>query len=637
MQILTVIPITNNPHIEELTYFSLKDIPLGSLVQVPMRSKEIPALIIQSDSANDMKATLRGGNFSLKRIGTAEARTIVPPNFVSTARAMAEYYATNIGAIISTMLPKAILTSGADMPKISQKKTRKTVSEVYALQTPFTDRITVYKNTVRESFAKKESVLLIVPSLASAEILSTQLSTGLKDRVYTLTSKHTKARQLKVFKQIHDSSKSVLLIATAKYALLFRNDISTIIIEDEASTNYETLKRPYMSLIKFIICFANISGLRLILGGTVLSSRTHKILATGKILELAPQSIRARSKVKVKILDSRTKKLDPNATAEEKQKNEKNKKPFTAISDDLHNIIKIALHEKKSIFILAPRRGLAPLTVCRDCKTPVLCETCDTPVTLRKKKNNEREFLCYKCGATQKTDTTCSYCNSWRLDTLGIGIEMIEDEITKAYSSVPLYKVDKQTTKTDTQVRNIVQEFKKNGGILLGTSMTLPFIEQVDVSAVASLDAMLSVPSFEIDERVFALLLKIKDITSHTLSIQTRMPERSVLIHAAAGDIATFVREELVLRKALKYPPYTVMVKITRTGSKRQIIEDFQNIMPSLEPYGPRVFKQFHQISPSKFALHALLRMPTSKYPDIKLTEILKSIQPLFEVRVDVG
>ncbi len=637
MRILTVIPITNNPRVDELTYFSLKDVPLGSLVQVPMRSKEVPALVIRSESANDMKATLRGGDFSLRRIGTAGARTLVPQSFIRTVRLMADYYATSTGAVISTMLSKAILTSGADMPEAREVVTSATVAEVYALQIALTDRIAVYKNTMRECFAKKESVLLVVPTLASAQMMQAQLSTGLEKRVYMLTSRQTKARQLKIFKQVHDSEKSVLLIATAKYALLFRDDVSTVIIEDEASTSYETLKRPYMSLVKFIAHYARLSKLRLVLGGTVLSSSTHKMLKSGKVLELAPQTTRARSKVTVEILDTRAKKLDPEATAEEKQKFEKGKKPFTAINETLHKKIKKAMSQKKSIFILAPRRGLAPLTVCRDCKTPVLCGACESPVTLRKKKSGEREFLCYKCGETQETDTTCSYCNSWRLDTLGIGIEMIEDELAKAYSDVLVHKVDKRATKTDKQVQDVVRNFAGSGGILLGTPLALPFLDTVDVSAIASLDAMLSVPSFEIDERVFALILKVKDITKDALYMQTRMPERTVLTHAAAGDIATFVREELALRKALKYPPYTVMVKITRIGSKRQIIQDFQNIMPSLEPYGPRVFKQFYQITPSTFALHALLRINVSKYPDAELTEILKSIQPLFAVRVDVG
>ncbi len=640
MRILTVIPITNNPRVDELTYFSLKDVPLGSVVQVPMRNNEIPALVIQSTDANDMKALLRRGDFSLKRIGVAKPRMVVPTNFVRTATSMAKYYATSTGSVLSALLPKAILMNNASTPiVISNPKKSGTVAEIYALQAPFIDRIGFYNSTMREAFAKKKSLLIVAPTMVNALSLYKELSKHLEERVFVLTSNSNKAKQLKIFREVHTSTKPVLLIATAKYAQLFREDVSTVIIDDEASKNYNTLKRPYINTAECIKTYAKLSGLKLILGSTVLSSKTHLALTNGKVLELAPPTSCARSNVKVSVLDVRAKQLNPNATVEEKIKYEKNKKPFTAISDGLQGEITKYLNKNKKIFILAPRRGLAPLTVCRDCKTPVLCSSCDTPVTLRKKKSGEREFLCYKCGETKEADITCTYCNSWRLDTLGIGIETIEDELKKKYKKIRLHKIDKHTTKTDKQIKDAVKEFNKEGGILLGTPLALPFlsdIDNVDMSVMASLDAMLSVPSFDIDEKVFALILKVKDITSDSLYIQSRMPERSVLTKAKSGDIAGFIREELILRKTLKYPPYTVMVKITRLGSKRQIIKDFQNIMPSLEPYGPRVFKQFYQITPNKFALHALLRISTKEYPLPELTEVLRSIQPLFEVRVDV-
>ncbi len=602
--------------IGELTYFSLKDVSIGSIVQVPVRNKDVPALVMHSSDASDMRAILRGGDFTLRRIGVAPERVLVPESFIKTSREMASYYATTAGSIINTMLPKAILTSTVIID--SQNSSTKNHT-AYALQASTQDRVFLYKNTIREELAKKKSVILITPTVSYTKTIYKDLSTGLQDRTYILHSKMTKVKQLKVFEEIHKSKKAVLLIATARYATLFRKDLGTIIIEDEASSVYSTLKRPYIDTSKFIRLYAQISGIRLILGSTVLSSKTQLALKQDKILELLPPSTRARSKVGVNILDTR----------------DKNKKKFTAISDNLHKIIKKSIIEKKKIFILSPRRGLAPLTVCRDCKTPVLCDNCDTPITLRKKGTN-REFLCYKCGETKDADTTCTYCNSWRLDTLGIGIELIEDELKKEYKNLPITRIDKQTTKTDKQILGAIDDFELNGGILLGTRVVIPFLDRVDISIVASLDAMLSIPSFEIDESVFSLLLQIKDITKESLYIQTRMPERNVLLRAKDGDISNFMREELDLRKILKYPPYTVMVKITRIGSKRQIIKDFQNIMPQIEPYGPRVFKQFYQLKPGRFALHALLRISTKDYPNKDLTRILQNIQPMFEVKVNI-
>ncbi len=632
MRILTVLPITNNQYIEDLSYFSIKDIPLGAIVEAPIKDKYISAIVIDSVDASNIKASIKSSDFALKRIGVAQHKEILPIEFVRTASIIANYYATNIGSVIYSMLPKFI----SDIDNSTHKNIthKNSLSEVYALQAPLNDRISIYKNTIREAFAKKESVLMVLPTVVSAISIYEHLSTNLRDRVYILNNKTPKSRQAKIFNKIHASTKSVLLISTPKYATLFRSDISTIIIEDESSDAYNTLKRPYINMAKFIETYANLSKLKLIFGGTVLSSKINLELDKGTISELTPKSTRDRNKTKIKILDTRKELGRKENTKKSLKQAEVN--CFNPIDNRLRKVIYTTISKEKNVFILAPRRGLAPLTVCRDCKTPVLCSTCNTPITLRTTKT-QREFLCYKCGETKDSDTTCSYCNSWRLDTLGIGIELIEKELKKEFK-VNITRIDKQTTKTDSQIQSAINRFNSKGGILLGTQLAIPHLHKIpiEISAIASLDSMLSIPNFEIDERIFSLLLQIKNLTNNTLYIQTRLPDKEVLTRAQEGDISRFMREELKLRKELKYPPFTVMIRITATGSKKSIIEQFQNIMPKIKPYKPRIFKQFYQLSPNKFALHALLRIPTNKYPNTELVEILKNIQPTFEVKVNI-
>ncbi len=629
MRILTVIPITNSSWIDELTYFSLSDVPLGSVVEITLRNKKVQALVIHSASAADMKAILRGGDFALRRIESTTPREMLSTGFIEAAVSTAEYHASTTGSVLYSLIPKAILTEYTGSIVVRNIMKEKSIHDVYALQAPTADRLTMYKNTIRESLAQRRSVLLVASNIADATKLYSELSNGIEDMVFLLTSKTTKKKLLETVETMANSKKPVLLISTPKYSMLLRQDIGTIIVEDESSTTYTTRKRPYINTVIFITKYAKNIGAKLILAGTVLSTYVHLEMRTGNISELAPLSTRHRSKVKVTVLDMRKKK--EKITGKPLQ----NKK-FLTISEDVEKIISKNINNNIGTLILAPRNGLAPITVCRDCKSTVTCKSCDTPVTLHKKSDNEREFLCSKCGESQESNTTCIYCNSWRLDTLGVGIELVEDHLHKLYKKSKIKRVDKKTTKTDKQIKDTVSKFNKEGGILLATQTVLPFIDEVDTAVVVSLDAMLSVPDFKIDERVFALLLKVKNITKNRLVVQTRMPDRSVLTLAANGEISDFMREELSLRKTLKYPPYTVMIKITSVGSKRQIIEDFQRIMPRLEEYGPRIFKQFHRINLSKFALHALLRIDTKKYPSSKLTELLKDIQPKFEVKIDI-
>ncbi len=629
MKVLTVLPITHNQQLGELTYFSLKDIPLGSVVDVKLRNKNVPTLVVDSADASDMKAILRGNNFALKRLEATSTREVLTPAFIKAANIIAKYYATTTGSVIASATSSVMLSC----PDLNQKTEidafKKHVHDAYALQAPLLERITVYKNTARESLARNKSVIIVAPNVITAERLYIQLQPGIEDRTHLLSSKVSKPKLQKIITTATNSTSAQLLITTPKFASLNVHNLGTIIIEQESSIAYNTLKRPYINLAKFISEYAKAMRVKLILADTTLSMATSLAMRNGEVCELAPLSTRQRSKVRVKIIDTRVKK------SETKIKNKKNTS-FEILDETVKQHISKSIKDKKRVLLLTQRSGLAPITICRDCNSAVTCTKCDTPLTLYKNSDTTREFLCNKCGLTTDSDTTCSYCNSWRLDTLGIGIELVEDELKKLYKKTNIIRIDKKTTKTDTAIKKALHEFDTKGGLLLATSIVLPFIEEVDSAVVVSIDSMLSVPSFNIDERVFSMLIKLKELAKNSLYIQTRMPQRAAITMAVSGDISDFIRQELALRKALKYPPYTTMIKITATGTKKRIIEEFQKVIPKLEPYGPRVFKQFQRLSPTKFALHALIRVDYKKWPDEELLHVLKSLQPQFEVKINI-
>ena len=69
MHILEVIPLQKGIPRDSLSYFSLKEIPLGALVEIPLHSKTISGIVIGKTDARDMKASIRSGTFSLKPVG----------------------------------------------------------------------------------------------------------------------------------------------------------------------------------------------------------------------------------------------------------------------------------------------------------------------------------------------------------------------------------------------------------------------------------------------------------------------------------------------------------------------------------------------------------------------------------------
>ena len=67
MKILEVIPIARGINSDTLSYFSGTDVTVGSIVSVPLRKKNIPALVIGLKDAEESKTEIRKSSFFTKK------------------------------------------------------------------------------------------------------------------------------------------------------------------------------------------------------------------------------------------------------------------------------------------------------------------------------------------------------------------------------------------------------------------------------------------------------------------------------------------------------------------------------------------------------------------------------------------
>jgi primosomal protein N' (replication factor Y) (superfamily II helicase) len=75
--------------------------------------------------------------------------------------------------------------------------------------------------------------------------------------------------------------------------------------------------------------------------------------------------------------------------------------------------------------------------------------------------------------------------------------------------------------------------------------------------------------------------------------IQTRFPQTAVFRYLREGDYASFVLEELAVRKTLSYPPYSRLLQITFSGNVDlpRLEEVIGKAGPNVEALGPVVDK----------------------------------------------
>lgn len=596
MYILTVIPIKKGFQKENLTYFCSQKVTLGSIVEIPIRKKTADAIVVDIENAHDVKFDIKNKDYQLKKINKIKGSAIFSNAFFETCESLKYYYNSNTGVIIDSILPKIFLDSISSFKKTKNNSKENNIDinnnidvEKLIFQSPWDERISWYKTLIRESFAKKESLYIVAPTIYDTEILKNELSKGIDSYIYIFNSRINNKNLIENYNKATTEEHPVLIIGTASFICIPREDIKTIIIEKESSEAYKQIRRPFVDLRNFIEVFSYINKVKIILSDTILRPETIYRHENGELGEVRPPSFRLKETKKQILINMK------------KEFEEKRDKKFEIFGDETKKIIDESLLKKESIFIYITRKGLAPVTACNDCGHTLICPSCETPIVLygtkqmtANKGTTKRIFMCNKCGRKETTETRCPLCNSWNLTPLGIGADKVYEEIKKIYPQSNILQIDKENT-TDKEAKEIINIFEKNkGSILIGTEMAFSYIkENVDHSIVVSLDGILSIPSFNINQKILHIIERLQIITNNNLVIQTRDPENKILENILKGNVLPIFRQDLIERESFGYPPFKKLIKITFIGNKEETEKSRNYINKILENYDPQIFSAF--------------------------------------------
>src|SRR4029077_17223384 len=124
-----------------------------------------------------------------------------------------------------------------------------------------------------------------------------------------------------------------------------------------------------------------------------------------------------------------------------------------------------------------------------------------------------------------------------------------------------------------------------------------------------------SLPDFHINERIFHILLSIKNLTEKKFLIQTRNPEQPALREFYQGRFSEFYRQELKTRKEFGYPPFKTLIKITLEGRQQILSTEMTKLEKNFKNYDPVIFPVFVGVGKGRFALNALIKIDSRNWP----------------------
>ena len=635
MKIVSVIPFKKGIPRGDLTYFTSLEVSVGDIVTVSIKSKRTLSLVVSVEELKDKKSNVKEMNFNLKKVLENKGASVFSKEYLDAMFTTGKYFIQNKNHTAASLIPNIFIEKYDHLAKAIINPSESILSnpvsiksEKLLFQASFDDRISIYKTLVRESFARNKSVYIALPTQSDIDKFRDHLSKGIEQFTFALHGGINPKKNLASCEKILSATHPVLIIGTPPFLSIPKKDIGTIILEHESSNAYKTIGRHHLDLRVFVeICASKINA-RFILADEILRYETIGRKDTDNLIPLHPLSFRIDFMGDMEILG----------------KSEK----FKILKDECVEEIESAMANKKNVFIFSLRKGLATMTVCRDCGETISCEECGAPLVLyTSHQGKKRIFVCNRCEKDVDGDTVCPSCGSWNLMPLGIGTDTVYEEVKRLFPKEKVFKLDKESAKTNKGAEKIVKEFEKSSGaVLIGTEMAFAYLkEKVPVSVVASFDSLWSIPNFKMSEKIIQILFSIINNTKKKIIIQTKNPSDRTLVAIKSANLLSFVREELEDRKNLGYPPYKRFIKITHLGDKDQTLKARKMLEENFKEYAPEIFSGFVARLQGKYATNALIKIDPKKWslPEIStnssidenLLNKLHSLQPTFEIYVD--
>ncbi|TSC60915.1 MAG: Uncharacterized protein G01um1014107_201, partial [Parcubacteria group bacterium Gr01-1014_107] len=136
-------------------------------------------------------------------------------------------------------------------------------------------------------------------------------------------------------------------------------------------------------------------------------------------------------------------------------------------------------------------------------------------------------------------------------------------------------------------------------------------------------------------EKILSLLLRLRSMARKNFIIQSRHGDCNLWHFALGGNLIDFYRQEIELREALNYPPFSALIKITLQGEKGSVEKEMEKLVAFLKEYNPIVYPAFTAQVKGKYIMHALIKHSPDNWPDTALANKLLSLSPKFMIKVD--
>jgi len=335
--------------------------------------------------------------------------------------------------------------------------------------------------------------------------------------------------------------------------------LGMIIVDEEHETSYKQEEKLKYNARDLAVVRAKLCDAVLILGSATPSLETfHNAVVDKFHLLKLEERIEGKPLPAVEIVDMR-----------------REKERGVVLSQRLRNALAQNLAMGGQSFLFLNRRGFANFIQCPDCGFVFKCPNCSVSLTYHFRG---KKLICHYCNYTIVVPDLCPKCQGYRIRSLGIGTEGVEDEVRRVFPRSTVDRMDRDTTKGKRSHQRILKRVESGEtDILVGTQMIAKGHDFPNVTLVGVIcaDLSLNFPDFRSGERTFQLLTQVagragRGVNPGKVIIQTFNPGHYSVQMAKQQDFAKFYDQEARFRRELSYPPFSRLINCRIEGTSQR-------------------------------------------------------------------
>lgn len=409
----------------------------------------------------------------------------------------------------------------------------------------------VYMSIIEAVIRDGKEAIMLVPEISLTPQIVGKFISRFGNVISVLHSKLSDAERYDEYRKI-TSGQSKIVIGTRSAVFVPFKNIGAIIIDEEHTSSYKQENNPRYNAKDIAIWRSNYHKCPVVMGSATPSLEAFA-RAGNKVYKLLTLTSRVGESTLpiVNIVDMK----------------QEVKKGNFILSSLLKEKIKEKLSKNEQIILLLNRRGYSSIISCKECGHTLKCPKCDISYTYHKTSNN---LKCHYCSTSIPLSNKCFKCGSMNIKDYGLGTEKLEEELHKLYDA-RIIRMDVDTTSKKGQHQKIIDAFGEHKyDILIGTQMIAKGLDfpLVTLVGVVSADSTLTSPDFRASENTFQLLSQVsgragRGSSSGEVIIQTYNPDHYGITLSKNHNYIEFYKEEMKMRKLLKYSPYYFMTLIS--------------------------------------------------------------------------